>query len=298
MNQLPVGLIDYVVAQIRTIYTIPAPTFSEDKRAEYVVREMEALGLQQALIDPTGNALACWPGGSEKPLVISAHLDTVHTETEISPIVETADGLCGPGIGDNSLGVAALLGLGKALVDQRLRYQGDIWLVGNVCEEGLGNLAGMKAIADRFGEDARAYLILEGLGLGQVCHRGLGVARFKITAETSGGHSWVDYGRPSAIHEIAGVITSLAESTIPRKPRSSLNIGVIQGGTSINTIAAQAWCELDLRSEDQITLAKLIKRVRRIIASKERLGVKIAMESIGSRPAGGSNLRIHWLNWL
>ena len=286
MNEPPEELINYILEQVRALYAIPAPTFSEQKRADYLLREFNRIGLQQVQQDASGNVLGCHPGAEGKPLVVSAHMDTVHVESAITPLVESAERFSGTGVGDNTLGLAALLGLGRWLVAQQARFPGDVWLAGNVCEEGLGNLAGMKALTARFADKALAYLVVEGMGLGQVCHRGLGVARFRITAETEGGHSWVDFGKPSAIHELAEVITGLCNLALPRKPRSSMNVGVIQGGTSFNPIASRACCELDLRSEEQASLARMISSVNRLVLTREKPGVKLSIEPIGMRPAG------------
>lgn len=275
-----------VLDWIGTIQQIPAPTFAEENRAGFMFEEFKRLGFSRVERDSTGNVLARWPGGEDKPLVVSAHLDTVHQDKKSLPLERTETHITGPGVADNSTGLAALLSLGHYLIETRPQYPGDIWLAANVCEEGLGNLAGMRALVDRFGGDAHAYLILEGLGLGQVCHRGLGVNRLRISAETRGGHSWVDYGTPSAIHELARVAVKLADLSLPAKPRTSLNIGIIQGGTSINTIASKAHFLLDLRSEDQNTLSRVRDRVRQIVSSYDNKGVNFTVDQIGERPAG------------
>jgi acetylornithine deacetylase/succinyl-diaminopimelate desuccinylase-like protein len=279
-------LAGYVIEQAAIIQQIPAPTFSEQQRADYIAAEMTRLGLSDVHLDQTGNVLGCWPGGDSAPLVFSAHLDTVHRQLDL-PLERTEQRLTGPGIADNSLGLAALLGLGHYLTQANAEFPGPVWLVADVCEEGLGNLNGMKALVDYFEDSPRAYIILEGLGLGQVCHRGLGVIRYRISAETAGGHSWVNYGTPSAIHELAAIISSLSEMTLPRQPRTSMNVGVIQGGTSVNTIAPSAYCEVDLRSEDQVFLTRLSQRVKQMAAQHERGGVHLEVALIGNRPAGG-----------
>jgi tripeptide aminopeptidase len=144
----------------------------------------------------------------------------------------------------------------------------------------------MRAVVDRFGEDVSAYLILEGMALGQVYHCALGVQRFRITVRTEGGHSWVDFGLPSAINELAALVSRLANLALPNNPRTTLNVGVISGGTSVNTIAAEASLELDLRSEGERTLKSLVEHVQRIVASANRTGVSVSAENVGNRPAG------------
>jgi acetylornithine deacetylase/succinyl-diaminopimelate desuccinylase-like protein len=145
----------------------------------------------------------------------------------------------------------------------------------------------MSAAVERFGADVRAYIILEGMALGQIYHRGLSVRRYEINACTPGGHAWVDFGRPSAIHELAGLITRLCALPVPEKPRSSMNVGMVSGGTSVNTIAAQATCLLDLRSESEQMLARLARQVEAQIEAGNRPGVQFSWKVVGERPAGG-----------
>jgi acetylornithine deacetylase/succinyl-diaminopimelate desuccinylase-like protein len=161
-----------------------------------------------------------------------------------------------------------------------------LWLVANVGEEGLGDLRGMRAIVDQFGDRPKAYLILEGMALGQIYHRGLGVHRNRVTVKTSGGHSWVNYGKPSAVHEITEITHRLLAIQIPDEPRTTLNVGVISGGTSVNTIAAEASLVLDLRSEDAVVLSKLVKEVDQVVHKRENQEVRISLETVSERPVG------------
>ncbi len=165
------------------IQQIPAPTFHEEKRAAFLHGLFSQEQLQDVCTDSTGNVLARLPGmGERKPLIVSAHMDTVFpAETDLS-IKRGSELVHGPGLGDNSMGVAALFGLLWSLRDRKIPLRGDVWFVANVCEEGLGDLRGMKAIVDRFGGDVHAYLILEGLALGHVYHRAVGVKRYRVGA--------------------------------------------------------------------------------------------------------------------
>ena len=287
MIQLPVSFVDRIINLTCEIQAIPAPTFHETRRAAFFLKQFRDLGLQDVQLDKIGNVLARLPGASqERPLVVSAHLDTVHPLDVPLDIQRQADRIIGPGIGDNSLGLAALVGLVELLQMHEIRLPGDLWLVANVSEEGLGDLRGIQAVVDQFGSGPLAYLVIEGMGLGAILHRGLGVERYKITVQTPGGHSWVNYGQPSAIHELCNIVTRITSLTLPQKPCTTLNIGVIQGGTSVNTIAAQAWLELDLRSEDRLALAHLVKEVNHIVNSARRTGVTLRLERIGKRQAG------------
>lgn len=276
-------VIDLAVA----IQQIPAPTFSESRRAEFVRQGLEAERLEDVSMDATGNVYARLKSeGSQAALVVSAHLDTVFpAETDLS--IQREEGrIAGPGIGDNSLGVAGLFGLLWALQQDHKPLGRDIWLVANVGEEGLGDLCGMRAVVDRFGSQAEAYLVLEGMALGQVYHRGLGVRRYRIEIETQGGHSWVDYGRPSAVHELGKLVIQLAQLVLPANPRTTLNVGVIGGGTTVNTIASQAYLELDLRSESVEALAELDAQVQALVRAADQQDVRATGVVIGERPVG------------
>ena len=269
------------------IQQIPAPTLHEGKRAEFLCKLFSNEGLQDVSIDETGNVLARLPGeGQAKPLIVSAHMDTVFPfETDLR-VTRGSEVIRGPGLGDNSTGVAALFGLVWALRDRKISLPGDVWLVANIGEEGLGNLRGMKAIVTRFGADVHAYLVVEGLALGHVYHRAVGVKRYRAKVRTAGGHSWSDYGQPSAIHELSRLIVQLTSLNLPTHPRTTMNVGKISGGTSVNVIAPEASFDLDLRSEGPESLAELISAVERLFHHGNKQGVTVDVEVIGQRPAG------------
>lgn len=291
------NLAERVIELAIEIQQIPAPTFAEGKRAEFVRALFVREGLSDVEIDVVGNVYGKFQVSSSrlnvKPLIISAHLDTVFpAETDLQ--VRREEGkVFGPGIGDNSLGVAALFGLlwglRQGVPPLTLgdgRGEGEIWFIANVGEEGLGDLRGMKAVVDRFGADVQAYLVLEGMALGSVYHRAIGVKRYRITAKTRGGHSWSDYGKPSAIHELSKLVVELTSMKLPESPRTTMNVGKISGGTSVNVIAAEAAIELDLRSDGQESLAELVSNVEKMIREASQSDVTFEAEVIGQRPAG------------
>ncbi len=269
------------------IQQIPAPTFQERQRGNFIAERFDEMGLADVETDTLGNVYARRPGeGETAPIILSAHSDTVFPiDTDLS-VRRTARRTYAPGIGDNSLGVAGLFGLLWLLDERKISLPGDLWLVANVGEEGLGDLNGMRAVVDRFGNVPQAYIVLEGMALGQVYHRALGVQRYRVTATTKGGHSWADYGAPSAIHELAVLIEKLTQLSLPTKPRTSLNVGIISGGTSINTIAAEASLELDLRSEEPESLQSLVRNAEKLFEQARRPRVQIQAKIIGQRPAG------------
>ena len=272
------------------IQQIPAPTFNETKRAEFVRDLFTKEGLSEVSIDEVGNVYGLLKvQGSRsnvKPLIVSAHTDTVFPLEMDLRVRREASKVFGIGIGDNSLGVAGLIGLLWMIRERNIKLNGDVWFVANVCEEGLGDLRGMKAVVDRFGANVHAYLVLEGMALGHVYHRAVGVKRYRVTVKTRGGHSWSDYGQPSAIHELSKLVVQLSSMELPKEPRTTMNVGKISGGTSINVIAAEAWMELDLRSEGQASLAKLIADAENLIREANKPGLSIEAEVIGQRPAG------------
>ncbi len=286
---IPPSLVEQTIHWACQIQQIPAPTFQEGPRARFMQERFNDLGLADVHLDPTGNVLARLPGASaaERPLVVSAHLDTVHPPGTPLPLHRTADRLTGPSIGDNALGLAALLALPAYLRAQALPLPGDLWLAANVGEEGLGDLYGMQALVERFAGRPLAYLVLEGMGYGNILHQALSVERYKIQVETPGGHSWSDYGEPSAIHVLCALVARLTDLPLSKNPCTTLNVGMIQGGTSVNSIAAHAWMELDLRSEDPARLGQLVAEVHRQVSAIQRPKVRATILRIGKRPAGG-----------
>lgn len=295
-NQVQLALQSFHVHQqkqlelIISIQQIAAPTFAEESRAQFVQTRFEALGLCEVAQDELHNVYGRLPGAQRgSPVIVSAHLDTVFpVETDLS-VVRNGRYLYGPGIGDNSTGVAGLIRIVQALQDNQLTLPRDVWFVANVCEEGLGNLRGITAVVDRFGSDA-TYIVVEGGLFGRVCHQAIGVSRFRIEVSGPGGHSWGSFGTPSAIHVLSRIVAAIDDIQVPEVPRTTYNVGTIEGGTSINTIAQTASLQLDLRSENVKILDKLVQTVRRVVAETEHRyaadSIKISMDVIGQRPAG------------
>lgn len=267
-----------------TVQAIPAPTFGEAERARYLMTEFRLAGVQEVELSPLGNLYARVPGNNRPPLVVSAHLDSVFSSGTDLTHRRSRTRLTGPGIGDNAVALAALVELAVDLRDPR--PAGDIWLVANVCEEGLGNLRGMIEVVERFGKSVAAYLVLEGMALGHIYHRALPVRRYRLQARARGGHAWIHWDRPSALHKLLRLGEQLLQIPLPREPRTTLNIGTMSGGRSINTIADEASLDLDLRSESDRTLEQLEARIREIISRNQDDSVAIRLDLVGSRPGG------------
>ena len=280
---------DSAVAQTAVeIQQIPAPTFAEGRRAAEVRRRMEAIGLSDIDQDEVGNVYACRRGRDNRPgVLLAAHLDTVFPEGTDLLVRRDGDRIYGPGIGDNSLGVAALLHLACAFDQVAAPHGAPIWFVADVGEEGLGDLRGMRAAVDRLGDAIDAVIAIEGLGFGRIYHRAIGVRRLRVEIRATGGHSWADFGSPSALHLLIEVAAAVARLPLSREPRTTLNIGVMQGGTSVNTIAEAAHFLLDLRSEDQGALLDLLEEVRRTVAHFELpAGASLQATLVGQRDGG------------
>ncbi len=277
------------VEQAIAIQQIPAPTFAEAKRAAYVAQRFSEIGLVDVVQDELHNVYGRFPGSQSAdhpPLVISAHTDTVFpAETDLT-IKRQGQITYGPGIGDNSTGVAGLLALVEGLKVGEIRPLADIWFVANVGEEGLGDLRGMWAVVERFGE-AAVYLVIEGGLYGQISHQAIGVRRYEISITTPGGHSWGNFGQKSAIHELGHLIAAIDKLQLPARPKTTYNVGIIEGGTSINTIAQSAKMLLDLRSEEPARLEILVAEVEKLVSLRQKLpNVTVQMTQIGNRPAG------------
>lgn len=276
------------------VQQIPAPTGAEAVRATWVEKEFNRLKLDDVSQDSVYNVFGRIPGRAESPaLLVSAHTDTVFSATtDLAVHYDDEDArIYGPGVGDNSTGVAALLLLGETLKGLP-QPPVDIWLVANSGEEGLGDLRGMRAAVDRLDGVIGAAIVLEGMGLGRVVHLALGSRRYRIRVQAPGGHSWSDFGSASAVHVLAQLAADITRLQVPETPRTTFNIGRIEGGRSINTIAQEATLELDLRSEDQVALAQIVAGVNEIVANYQtqtwqRRGVTVETELIGDRPSGG-----------
>jgi acetylornithine deacetylase/succinyl-diaminopimelate desuccinylase-like protein len=276
------------------VQQVAAPTLHEERRAAWIEGRLADLGLAEVRQDEAHNVYACVPGRTRtRSLLVSAHSDTVFgpdTDLTIKRDEETGR-VYGPGLGDNSTGVAAIILLAEVLAGLPTPPV-DIWLLANTGEEGIGDLRGMRAAVDALQPHVAASIVIEGMGLGRIVHRALGSRRYRISVSAPGGHSWSDFGTASAIHTLVMLAAELTQLRTSETPRSTFNIGRLAGGTSVNTIAQDAWLELDLRAETQPVLHDLVGQAQAIIAHYqgarwEQRGVKVTAEVIGDRPSGG-----------
>jgi acetylornithine deacetylase/succinyl-diaminopimelate desuccinylase-like protein len=277
-----------VLAEAVAIQQIAAPTFHEHERAEYVRQSFEQAGLRDVAIDSMLNVYGCWPGQqADRPAVmLSAHLDTVFgLGTDLTTRREGAR-LYGPGIGDNSIAVAGLLVLIDLFARREIRPDADIWFVANSREEGLGNLDGIREAWHRLHDQLGAAIVVEGMALGRVYRAGIAVRRLKITCRAPGGHSWLHFGAPSAIHGLIALGGRILALKPPDKPRTTYNVGLIEGGCSVNSLATNAHFYLDMRSETAEGLQALEQAVLNAVTSTRTRDLTFEIEVVGNRPAG------------
>jgi len=282
----------------RELTEIPAPPFGEAARSEWLRTRFTALGLEEVHIDDLGNVLGLLMATPQAPLIaISAHLDTVFPSGTALKTREDGNRLFGPGISDNAAGVIAVLAMVAAVKRTQLKPATNILFIGNVGEEGEGNLRGMRHLFSepRWREAIQSLLVIDGAGTDTYVNQALGSRRFEVTFRGPGGHSWSDFGVPNPIVLLSRALARFSEVHIPESPRTTFNIGVISGGTSVNSIPESASARVDLRSASMEELQKLEDRLRECVAEawneaplSYRAGearVTLAIENIGDRPA-------------
>ncbi|MBN8730235.1 MAG: M20/M25/M40 family metallo-hydrolase [Acidobacteria bacterium] len=280
------------------IAEVAAPTFHEQERAKFMAAEFRKLGLADVEIDAQGNVLGWRRGTSPDTLVIAAHLDIAFAPGVDVKVRKEGARWYGPGLADDSRGLAALLALGEALNESGFQTRRTLLFVANVGEEGLGDLAGVKYLFQKspHKDKLKAFISIDGTNPAHIANGGTGVKRYRVTLRGPGGHSYGNFGRPSPIHAAARVTARLADLEVPAEPKTTFNVGRINGGTSVNAIAEECWFEVDLRSTDAGQLDKielaLMSAIRMGVeaenAKRVASGAKVEAETklVGMRPAG------------
>jgi tripeptide aminopeptidase len=284
--------------QIR-ICSIPASPFGERARAEYLVEKFTSLGLSEVEIDEEGNCLGLIKGTSRSPLlVVSAHLDTVFAPDTDFSVVRSGQRLLAPGIADDGCGLVALVALARALQTEKIRTEGSILFVGTVGEEGEGNLRGVRYLMTRgrWASKVDAFVSFDGPGVDRITNRALGSRRYRVEITGPGGHSWGDFGLPNPVHALGRAVSKLAGYPLPREPRTTFNVGRIEGGSTVNAIPEKATMDVDLRSGADGELKRLDSFFRRAVkqaADEENANrrpgdplLDLKLDLIGERPSG------------
>ncbi len=289
--------IAWVNEQQARLTEIPAPSFQEGARAAAVKALLVESGLD-AQIDKVGNVVGELRGASEKEIVIvAAHLDTVFPAGTEVKVQRQGHRMVAPGISDNGTGLAALLALARAVQYARLKPQRTILFAGDVGEEGEGNLRGMRVLVDEYRSRLKAVLVLDGSATDHVTTKALASRRLEAAVTGPGGHSWSDFGMPNPINALVRAAVRFINTKVPGNPRTTFNIGQIEGGTSVNSVPHEARLKVDIRSESEDELARLESALRECIAagvrdemdaardhSKGKLEWKVDL--LGSRPGG------------
>jgi tripeptide aminopeptidase len=286
-------------AELIRVCEIPAPPFKERERGHYIAARFAELGLADAHIDSAGNVIGFYRGESEEPLLaLSAHLDTVFPEGTDVRVRRVGSRLCAPGIADDAAGLAALIGLIQILNSAEIRLRGSIAFVATVGEEGEGDLRGARHLFSegRLAGRVSAFVSFDGTTVEFITHQALGSRRYRITFKGPGGHSWGDFGVVNPVHALGRVVARLADYRAPQEPRTTYNIGRVEGGESVNVIPRSASMDVDLRSVSDLELSRLeefllasVDRATRDEnaargASVNKLQAELTM--IGNRPSG------------
>jgi acetylornithine deacetylase/succinyl-diaminopimelate desuccinylase-like protein len=293
------------------LVAIPAPPFGEAERSQWLAARFAEAGLSDIRTDSVGNVLGFIPATGLPPessghiVVISAHLDTVFpVETTLNPVVSNVDGvrrLCAPGACDNAAGVIGMLAVAQALIQAKVKLAVPLVVLGNVGEEGEGDLRGVrhfyeqKALAGRIA----AHIVLDGAGADSAVSQALGSRRYLVTINGPGGHSFTDAGTPNPIAAMATALAALSQVSLPDQPVTTLNLGTVHGGTSVNTIPECATASVDFRSTSPTELLRLEVALHRAVEdavddwnssakstmSRSRGALSFSIEKIGDRPA-------------
>jgi tripeptide aminopeptidase len=285
---------EFTAKEQTAITEISAPTFQEEVRGEDYKKRLEALGIQNITVDEVGNVFGVRPGTGKGPkLVVCAHLDTVFPEgTDVTAKIK--DGIIyAPGIGDDGRGLASVLTLIRSLNHANIQTEGDILFGANVGEEGLGDLRGMKALFKNR-NDIDGFISIEPGCPERTTYLGVGSKRYSVTFKGPGGHSYGAFGTPSPIHALTRAGAMIADLEVPNDPKTTFNIGLISGGTSVNTIAESANMVIDLRSSSQEQLLSLEDTVLTILKKavedeNKRWNtdvIEVEIKLVGDRPAG------------
>ena len=283
---------------------IPAPPFGEKLRSEWMLERFLELRLENVHTDEAGNVFGIRSGNSGRLIALSAHIDTVFPAGTPLNIRQQGSRLYGPGVSDNGAGVAALLAIAAAVSESRIKHTAPLLFVANVGEEGEGDLRGMRQIfSDRHWLDSIACtLVLDGAGNDTIVAEALGSRRFEVIVRGPGGHSWSDFGAPNPIVVLARAIDSFRQTPLPVSPKTTFNIGVIRGGTSVNSIPESASMRVDIRSTSTAEIERLERALRLALdlaiedeskatglkhsGQRRPLGLSSEVVIIGNRPGG------------
>jgi len=291
---------DRFVRETIQITEIEAPPFKEAKRAKAFVEMLRQSGLSDVEIDPEGNVIGLRRGTGTGPLIaIAAHLDTVFPEGTNVKVRREGSKLYAPGVGDDSRAVAVLLEIVRAMDSAKIQTSSDILFVADVGEEGPGDLRGMKYLFQKgpYKDKIKMFISLDPFGWGSdITTAGMGSKRFKVIFTGPGGHSFGSFGLVNPAYALGNAIAKLSKMQVPQRPKTTYNVGVVGGGTSVNSIPFESWMEVDIRSETKEELNRAVENFTRLMheaveeenraRSTSQGKIEIDVKLIGDRPFG------------
>lgn len=292
---------DRYVSELIKLTEIPAPPFGEGPRAQAYLALLKDAGLENVEQDAEGNVMGLWRGKAGKVvplLAVAAHLDTVFPEGTNVKVKRSGTRLMAPGIGDDTRGLANLVALVRAMRDAKVETAGDILFVGTVGEEGPGDLRGVRYLFTKgpWKDRIKRFITIDGGNLDIVTNAGLGSLRYRVTFKGPGGHSWGAFGTVSPAFAMGDAIARFGQLKVPKSPKVSFNVGIVSGGTSVNSIPFETSMEVDMRAVDPAALRDIDARFKKVVAdaveaenaarSTANGKVTVELKLIGERPSG------------
>lgn len=280
---------DQAIELLRTLGQIPAPSHREEKRARFCLDWFRQQGAEDVYVDEAQNVVCRIPGKEPEPVVvIMAHTDVVFPDETALPLREEDGRLFAPGIGDDTANLVNLMMAAKYVLEQGCQPEVTLLLVANACEEGLGNLKGSRQIWKDYGTRIREWISFDG-NLGDCVNCAVGSHRYRVTVKVQGGHSYGDFGRENAIALLAEIIHDLYQIQPPTETKTTYNVGTIEGGTTVNSIAQQASMLYEFRSASQACLKEMEAQFEAVIQKWRESGEgrDISVEVLGIRPGNG-----------
>lgn len=279
---------EILLANLAMISEIPAPTFGEERRVNLMVQRFSECGLQNCSTDEVGNGVALLPGEEDNNILVVAHADTIFPETTDHTMNLRADFATGAGIGDNSLGLAVIVSLPTLLEHLGIELNSTLVLMGATRSHGRGNLEGLNFFLNNKAMPLRAGICVEGCQLGRLSFSSIGMLRGEIVVTVPEEYDWTRFGATGAIITLNDVITRLTRIRLPRRPRTEIIMGSIEGGKAFNTVATQATLRFEIRSESATIVGEISRQINDIIAEvASKTGARIVFDNIARRRPGG-----------
>ena len=276
---------------IRDLCAIPAPSHHEERRAAFCKEWFERNGGKGVYIDEALNVVCPHHVTDDNRIVVfMAHTDTVFPDMEPMPLVETDETIQCPGVGDDTANLAIMMICARYFIQNDIASKTGILFVANSCEEGLGNLKGSRAIVAKYGARMDSLITFDGFHLDHITSKAVGSHRYRVNIKTEGGHSLDNFGNRNAIATMASMISTLYGVKVPQEgdSKTTYNVGVISGGTSVNTIAQEAEMLYEYRSDNRNCLAKMEDMFRKVIEAYRAMSVDVEVELVGDRPCAGN----------